>query len=124
MVNLDSQREELLDILSQTLLGRGNTSVVLFGKHGVGKTALVYDVLNRLQQKFGQSSFITIYLNGQLQTDDVQALQFCFQKKNIPFFFVSKQNNVRFCEMHFFLVACFFSFIHTEHTKKKSCQKD
>eukprot|EP00485_Elphidium_margaritaceum_P000874 CAMPEP_0202690770 /NCGR_PEP_ID=MMETSP1385-20130828/5658_1 /ASSEMBLY_ACC=CAM_ASM_000861 /TAXON_ID=933848 /ORGANISM="Elphidium margaritaceum" /LENGTH=488 /DNA_ID=CAMNT_0049346063 /DNA_START=226 /DNA_END=1692 /DNA_ORIENTATION=- len=74
LINLDSEFEQLYGILHATMKGGDNTSVLLFGRNGFGKSALLSLVIHRLAQKYGKQSFIYIYLNAHLHTTDVESL--------------------------------------------------
>eukprot|EP01084_Bolivina_argentea_P223044 377456_1 len=78
LVDLDAECNELYDILlkilkNSTMKGEGNTSVLLFGRNGFGKSALLSVVMRRIEKECGGNAFIYIYLNGKLQSTDVEA---------------------------------------------------
>ena len=74
MIHLEAESDELYDILYSTMRGEGNTSVLLFGRNGFGKSALLSTVMHRIEAKCGKDAFIFIYLNANLQTTDVDSL--------------------------------------------------
>lgn len=73
LINLDSEFNELYNILYSTMKGEGNTSVLLFGRNGFGKSALLSSVMHKIEKKC-KNQFIYIYLNANLHTTDVESL--------------------------------------------------
>ena len=74
LVDLKQQCDELFDILYSTISGKKNSSVLLFGRNGFGKSALLSSVMQRMQKKCGKNAYIYIYLNAHLQTTDIESL--------------------------------------------------
>lgn len=74
LIHLEEECNELYHILYSTMRGEGNTSVLLFGRNGFGKSALLSTVMHRIEAKCGKDAFIFIYLNANLQTTDVDSL--------------------------------------------------
>jgi len=74
LINMEAQSDELYNILLSTMRGEGNTSVLLFGRNGFGKSALLSSVMQRIRVKCGRDSFVYIYLNANLQSTDVDSL--------------------------------------------------
>jgi len=74
LINLESEGDELYHILCSTMRGEGNSAVVLFGRNGFGKSALLSSAMHRIAAKCGRDAFIFIYLNANLQTTDVDSL--------------------------------------------------
>eukprot|EP00484_Ammonia_sp_Unknown_P002012 CAMPEP_0197023366 /NCGR_PEP_ID=MMETSP1384-20130603/4065_1 /TAXON_ID=29189 /ORGANISM="Ammonia sp." /LENGTH=496 /DNA_ID=CAMNT_0042451563 /DNA_START=214 /DNA_END=1701 /DNA_ORIENTATION=- len=74
LINLESESTALYNILHSTMEGEGNTSVLLFGRNGFGKSSLISYVMHQIEQKFGKNTFIYIYLNANLHTTDIESL--------------------------------------------------
>ena len=53
-------------ILYATMRGEGNSSVVIFGRNGFGKSAVLSSTMHRIAAKCGKDAFIFIHLNALL----------------------------------------------------------
>ncbi|ETO36866.1 hypothetical protein RFI_00189, partial [Reticulomyxa filosa] len=76
LLNMRTEYNELFEMLCKTMdrKMKENTSVLLVGKHGYGKSSLLHMALHQLRAKYGADKFHCIYLNGLLHSDDVIAM--------------------------------------------------
>ena len=74
LINMKAQSEKLESILCGTMLGNGNSTVLLSGPRGFGKSALLSSVMHNIRKKQGNDSCIYIYLDGNMLSNDANAL--------------------------------------------------
>merc|ERR1712176_1100423 len=74
LIDLKAQSDELFDILYSSISSGKNNSVLLFGRNGFGKSALLSSVMQRIEKKCGRKAYIFIYCNAHLQTTDIESM--------------------------------------------------
>lgn len=69
--------EKLKALLVQTIRGGQNNAALLMGKRGCGKSLVLRRVCRQIRQELSPEGidFVTIHLNGHLQTDDTASLR-------------------------------------------------
>ncbi len=77
LLGLESQCQELTELLKRTILQGQNTSSLLIGSRGTGKSACLSNVLRSLKKTYVPQgiSFLEIYLNGFVSRDDTSAMR-------------------------------------------------
>jgi origin recognition complex subunit 4 len=88
LYGLDDQYELLYKLLETTLISQQNNACILQGYSGSGKSYLLQYILSRLrafyQSKLGHS-FVTIYLDGKYQSDDITAVKCILAQLSIDY---------------------------------------
>lgn len=77
IVGLEKQRAELYSILMRTMTNADNSSILLQGKNGSGKSFVLEHVLRSLKNELHKTNMVSVVqvrLNGVLHADEVDAL--------------------------------------------------
>ena len=75
LVGLDAQKQEVKSLFEGCITRGANGSALLVGARGRGKTAVVRSVLQELEKTYAFPGFVTVHLNGAVDTSDHLALK-------------------------------------------------
>ena len=77
LFGVDEQQKTLVGLLRRTITNRQNTCMILMGPRGCAKSTVLKWALRDVKKQLAPTghSFVEVYLNGRIQTEDLTAMR-------------------------------------------------